>query len=91
MSTYLEIYETTWGRRIKRITRLASISLYKIGGRLFTSIPALGYIAPNYTPLAPVVPETPVPPIATETPPVETLPVETLPAETPPVEAVPTV
>jgi hypothetical protein len=84
MSTYLEIYETTWGRRIKRITRLASISLYKIGGRLFTSIPALGYIAPNYTPLVPVIPETPVPPIATP-------PVETLPAETPPVEAVPTV
>lgn len=50
MSTYLEVYETQWGRRMRTITQLMSTQLHKIGGRLFTSIPALGYVAPVTSP-----------------------------------------
>lgn len=60
MVRYYEVYETRWGRRIRKISQQAAASLKKLGSGLYTSIPALGYVAPPPPPAAPTVTTQPV-------------------------------
>lgn len=60
MARFYEIYSTQWGRRLRKISQQAAASLKKLGPGLYTSIPALGYVAPPPTPAAPTVTTQPV-------------------------------